>query len=119
MDHISDSEAESQQSSNDLNRPTTPKSDGNEAAQPGSVLSHRFRDSPQKQLGKDQAQRGSNVEVMIPGPQKPWEYKKDQGDSTVDSVLAIVKGPRSGTRYQIEYESGKREDVSRFLSEYS
>jgi len=87
-----------------------------EPSQPESVLSHRFRESSRKSSSKSKQIRNAQEEdgtivVMVPAPERPWEYQKLQGDDTVDSILGRSKGPK-GWIYKIEYEDGRKEDVS-------
>ena len=49
---------------------------------------------------------------MVQGPSRPWEYQPFVDDDTVDTVLAEVDEPGGEVLYRIEYEDGRREDVS-------
>jgi hypothetical protein len=82
-----------------------------EPSQPHSILSHRFRESPQR---RDREKSGStdSIAIMVPPPARPWEYKPYRGDTTVDSVQAEVEGSDGELEYKIEYEDGKRATVS-------
>ena len=88
-----------------------------ELSMPGSGLSHRFRTSPQ--VATNELPRGrrctsedNRIAVMVQGPSRPWEYQPFVEDNTVDTVLAEVDEPGGGVKYRIEYEDGRREDVS-------
>jgi chromodomain-helicase-DNA-binding protein 4 len=85
-----------------------------ETSAPLSVLSHRFRESPQKpsECTKGRAPAEDSIAVMVPVPARPWEYQPFSGDTTVDSVLEEIEGPDGGVWYRIDYETGKKEDVS-------
>ena len=49
---------------------------------------------------------------MVHGPSRPWEYQPFVEENTVDTVLAKVDQPGGGILYRIEYEDGRRVDVS-------
>jgi chromodomain-helicase-DNA-binding protein 4 len=87
-----------------------------EISQPQSVLSHRFRESPSKPPNRGNQETVSTQEdtiaVMVSGPARPWEYQPFHGSTTVDSVLEELEGPGGKLFYKIEYEDGRREDVS-------
>ncbi|KAI6710743.1 hypothetical protein JHW43_006749 [Diplocarpon mali] len=83
---------------------------GDENSPPQSTLSHRFRDSPTN----DTEPKGAHaLSVMVSAPARPWEYQPFQGATTVDSVLEEVQGPAGTTWYEIEFETGKKETVSK------
>lgn len=108
-DHISDSE------SSEGDTPSTPSPGivAREASQPASTLV--IRESPNKPSA-DRASVSSEssnvVAVMVAGPARPWEYAPFQGATTVDSVLAEFAGPKGDIWYKIEFEDGKKQDVS-------
>ena len=116
VNHISDSE----ESDVDLVVPSTPsRKDAREPSQPASVLSHRFRESPQKladnlKQAKESSvsSENSSIAVMVSAPARPWEYAPFQGDTTVDSVLEEFEDPDGDIWYKIEFEDGKKQDVS-------
>lgn len=109
-DHISDSE----NSEVDLVRTPDKKKDNREQSPPHSVLSHRFRESPQKTTDRQTQERSSedSIAVMVPAPSRRWEYQPYQGDTTVDSILEEIEGPDGSILYKVEYETGKIGDVS-------
>lgn len=106
----------------DAHSEDTPEPDANDS-QPDSpshsVLSHRFRESPPKTSSngsKKSAVEGvgkAQVVVQLEAPARPWEYEPYRGDITVDSVLGEFIGMSGSTMYRIEYEDGRKEDVSR------
>jgi chromodomain-helicase-DNA-binding protein 4 len=115
-DQVSDSEA------SEVDLITTPSRDQDRVlSQPESVLSHRFRDSPRK-LSDQQTKEGSSaaaenkIAVMVSAPSRPWEYQPYRGATTVDAVLKEIKKPGGALWYKIEYEDGKKEDVSPYIS---
>jgi hypothetical protein len=84
-----------------------------DASPPQSTLSHRFRESPQKRSEDRKREKNSDdsIAVMVPAPERPWEYQPYRGDTTVDSVIELkVMDDREW--YTIDYEDGKRELVS-------
>jgi chromodomain-helicase-DNA-binding protein 4 len=81
-----------------------------EPSQPHSTLSHRFRESPQKE--REKSGSADSIAVMVPPPARPWEYRPYRGDTTVDSVKAEVCRPNGQQEYKIEYEDGKMDIVS-------
>lgn len=113
-DYVSDSE----DSSDVIDLiPTPKKKDDKEPSLPGSALSHRFRASPQVQRdeqppAKTSASTQKRIAVMVQGPSRPWEYQPFVADQTVDEVLAEIDKPGGEVWYRIEYEDGRREDVS-------
>lgn len=131
IDHISDSKAGSdalelrqrpkKNKSKNRKKETKKKKEEEENARelsmPGASLSHRFRES--SQALKDEPPRtrspnseGKRIAVMIQGPSRPWEYQPYVAERTVDAVLAELD-PKGGKMwYKIEYEDGRREDVS-------
>lgn len=113
---------DSEESDIDLTR--TPEPDPASEAQrpPRPVLSHRFRESPQKnqnENGSDRDRRGStresSIAVVVPAPARLWEYEPFHGDATtVDSVLEELEGPGGSLQYRIYFEDGREETVSAF-----
>ncbi|CAG8953132.1 hypothetical protein HYFRA_00003330 [Hymenoscyphus fraxineus] len=106
-------------SEDELNQ--TPKRDSTERdpSQSQSVLSHRFRDSSQKVTDRPSDNRArksgsvdSQIAVILPAPSRPWEFKKYQGDTTVDSVLEELYESDGETKYKIEYEDGRKAIIS-------
>ena len=89
-----------------------------EPPQSNSTLSHRFRASPLKQTETRNIQdRGSiageeRIAVMVSPPSRPWEYEPFNGATTVDSVLGEFEGPNGEVWYIVEFEDGKKQDVS-------
>jgi chromodomain-helicase-DNA-binding protein 4 len=116
VEHSTDSE----ESEVDLVVPGTPsRKDTREPSQPTSVLSHRFRESPQKPADalkqtkeSSVSSESSSIAVMVSAPARPWEYAPFQGDTTVESVLEEFEGPNGEVWYKIEFENGKKQDVS-------
>jgi chromodomain-helicase-DNA-binding protein 4 len=112
--HISESE----KSEDDEFRTPEPEEKEKEPSQPLSVLSHRFRESPQKPEEEHKPSRASAsasdaaIAVMVSAPARPWEYQPFRGDTTVDTVLEEIDGPGGRLWYKIEYEDGRKEDVS-------
>jgi len=110
--HISESE----KSEDDEFRTPEPEEKGEEPSQPLSVLSHRFREPPQKPEEEHKPSRASAsdaaIAVMVSAPARPWEYQPFRGDTTVDTVLEEIDGPGGKLWYKIEYEDGRKEDVS-------
>ena len=109
--HISNSES----SEDDSVRTPERKNATREPSQPHSALSHRFRESPQmsyddRSQGRDSAEDG--FAVMVPAPARPWEYQPWRGDTTVETVLEEVEGLDGKQMYKIEFEDGRKEDVS-------
>ncbi len=98
----------------DLVRTPDKKKDNRVKSSPHSVLSHRFRESPQKTTRRQTQERSSedSIAVMVPAPSRRWEYQPYQGDTTVESILQEIEGPDGGIVYKVEYETGKIEDVS-------
>jgi hypothetical protein len=102
----------------DLLQTPTRKVDAREQSQPESVLSHRFRESAPKQTERRKTQERDSVAheeriaVMVSPPSRPWEYKPFNGATTVDSVLGEFEGPDGEVWYKIEFEDGKKQDVS-------
>jgi hypothetical protein len=110
--HVSDSE----ESEVDLiDAPSTPSKndDGRESYQPVSILSHRFREFPNKpaQL-RDSVTSDTSIAVVVEGPARRWEYESWNGDTTVDTILEEFNDDDGGIWYRIEFESGKKQDVS-------
>jgi len=88
-----------------------------EPSQPSSVLSHRFRESPVKTSqsrpeGRESAGKEDRIAVMVSAPARPWEYQPFRGETTVDSVLDEYENSEGEIWYKIEYEDGRKEDVS-------
>ena len=113
-DYVSDSEA----SPDDIDlTKTLKKTKEKEPSLSGSALSHTSRDSPQVRRDEEPQARTSASEekrfaVMVQGPSRPWEYQPFVADQTVDEVLAEIDKPGGEVWYRIEYEDGRREDVS-------
>jgi chromodomain-helicase-DNA-binding protein 4 len=114
-DHVSDSE--DSPDAVDLIQAPKKKKNNAKPSLSRSGLSHRFRASPQ--MPRDEKPRARNctseektIAVMVQGPSRPWEYQPFLGDKTVDIVLAEVDQPGGEVWYRIEYEDGRREDVS-------
>lgn len=89
---------------------------------PHSVLSHRFRESPPKTSSSGSRNNSiagrvgkAQVLVQLKAPARPWEYEPYRGDITVDTVLGEYIGMTGKTMYRIEYEDGRKEDVSSFF----
>jgi chromodomain-helicase-DNA-binding protein 4 len=117
--HVSDSEADSEESSPvDLVRTPEPEPEDESAdrSPPRSVLSHRFRASPSRHDQTDRER--SSVAVLVPPPARPWEYQPFQGDTTVDTVLEGIEDSDGVYRYKIEYEDGRQEEVSRISAPF-
>ena len=112
--YVSDSEA----LSDDIDLTQTPKKRiDKEHSLPGSTLSHRFRKFPQALQDAVPAARhsvpgGKRIAVLVQGPSRPWEYQPLVADQTVDEVLTEIDMPGGEAWYRIEYEDGRREDVS-------
>ncbi|TVY35958.1 Chromatin remodeling factor, partial [Lachnellula subtilissima] len=109
--HISNSES----SEDELIRTPERKNATREPSQPHSALSHRFRESPQmsrddRSQGKESAEDG--FAVMVPAPARPWEYQPWRGDTTVETVLEEVEELDGEQMYKIEFEDGRKENVS-------
>jgi chromodomain-helicase-DNA-binding protein 4 len=109
--HISNSES----SEDEIVRTPERNSATREPSQPHSALSHRFRESPQKShndrlQGRESAENG--FVVMVPAPARPWEYQPWRGDTTVETVLEEIEGLDDEQMYKIEFEDGRKEDVS-------
>lgn len=88
-----------------------------EESPPQSVLSHRFRESPQKIADRatqkrDPAVADDSIAVLVAAPARPWEYQPYRGDITVDTVLEEIKGKDNQQWFRIEFEDGRQEDVS-------
>ncbi len=96
-----------------------PEKSNRQSSPSHSVLSHRFRESPQKTFDhgkeKEDSKMDHSIRVLVPAPQKPWEYETYQGDITVDSVLEEIEGPDGKPFYKIEYEDGRKNEVSVIL----
>lgn len=114
---------DSEESDIDLTRIPEPGPASEAQSPPRSVLSHRFRESPQKQQnenGSDRNRRGStresSIAVVVPAPARLWEYEPFHEDATaVDSVLEELEGPGRSLQYKIYFEDGREETVSSFL----
>ncbi|TVY49580.1 Chromatin remodeling factor [Lachnellula occidentalis] len=109
--HISNSES----SEDELVRTPERKNATRELSQPHSALSHRFRESPQMSRddhsqGRESAEDG--FAVMVPAPARPWEYQPWRGDTTVETVLEEVEELDGEQMYKIEFEDGRKENVS-------
>jgi hypothetical protein len=93
-----------------------PEEKEKESSQPLSVLSHRFRDTLQKPKEHQRPSRASTsdvaIAVMVSAPARPWEYQPFRGDKTVDAVLEEIDGSDGKLWYKIEYEDGRKENVS-------
>lgn len=80
-----------------------------------SALSRRYRD-PLQQSHDDGAQgkpsRQDSIRVLVPAPARPWEYQPWRGDTTVDMVLDEFESSDGQLVYKIEFEDGRKEDVS-------
>lgn len=50
--------------------------------------------------------------VMVPPPARPWEYQPWRGDTTVETVLEEVEELDGKQMYKIEFEDGRKENVS-------
>lgn len=117
--HVSDSESDGDEDDLEVDLVRTPEpqlrpDEQNEEEQsPQSVLSHRFRSSPAR-VPEPANRSGGSVAVLIPAPERPWEYEPFQGDTTVDTVLEDIEGSNGVHRYRIEYEDGNQEEVSPF-----
>ena len=113
-DHTSDSE----ESADPLDLINTPqKNREKDSSLPASTLSHRFKASPEvrqdeERLVRNSASKEKKIAVMVQGPSRPWEYQPFVADQTVDEVLAEIDQPGGDVWYRIEYEDGRREDVS-------
>lgn len=90
-----------------------PELDETENSPPRSTLSHRIRESPKKTTPPQDA---DSVSVLVPAPARPWEYQPFRGDTTVDTVQGELEGPDGFMWYKIEFEDGKKADVSIFQS---
>jgi hypothetical protein len=115
IDHISDSDDGSD--AVDVIQTMEKKGSARELSIPSTDLSHRFRESPQVPKDDRLRVRSSTSEekriaVMIEGPSRPWEYQPYVADMTVDTVLAELDPKGGKVWYRIEYEDGRREDVS-------
>jgi hypothetical protein len=115
INHVSDSEEDSD--AVELKQTPRKKEDAREASIPGSALSHRFREPLQAPTDELPRMRSSTSEekriaVMVQGPPRPWEYQPFVEENTVDTVLAEIDEPGGKVLYRIEYEDGRREDVS-------
>lgn len=110
VDHVSNSESSEDEIAHTPERTTFKR----EPSQPHSVLSHRFRESPQKSHEERSQGRSSEdaIAVMVPAPSKPWEYAPWRGDTTVEAVLEELEGDDGQLGYKIEFEDGRKEDVS-------
>jgi len=110
VDHVSNSESSEDEIVRTPEKTTTKR----EPSQPHSALSHRFRESAQKSHEERSQGRGSEdaIAVMVPAPSKPWEYAPWRGDTTVEAVLEELEGDDGQLGYKIEFEDGRKEDVS-------
>lgn len=96
---------------------TSSRTEGEENAA-HSPLSHRFRSSTSRATSEIlERSRGSPVAVVLSGSARPWQHQAVDGGEVVESVLAEKKDLDDGVRYVVEYESGKKEEVS-FWSVY-
>jgi hypothetical protein len=87
--HIPDSDA-SEDSEVDIIHTFEPE-ENKGTSPPQSTLSHRFRESPQKTSDNRKREKNSDdsIAVMVPAPERPWEYQPFRGDTTVDTVLEV------------------------------
>jgi hypothetical protein len=110
VDHVSNSES----SEDEIVRTPERNTIKREPSQPHSALSHRFRESPRKSHEERSQGRSSEdaIAVMVPAPSKPWEYAPWRGDTTVEAVLEELEGDDGQLGYKIEFEDGRKEDVS-------
>jgi hypothetical protein len=113
LDHISDSKVDSD-SMDLVHTPKKKKSESTrELSIPGSGLSHRFRKSPtEPPRVRSSTSEESRIIVEVKGPSRPWEYQPIVEEDTVDSILAEIHEPGGNLVYRIEYEDGRRDDVS-------
>ncbi|TVY94026.1 Chromatin remodeling factor, partial [Lachnellula willkommii] len=105
----------SESSEDELIRTPERKNATREPSQPHSALSHRFRESPQ--MSRDDRSQGREstedaFAVMVPAPARPWEYQPWRGDTTVETVLEEVEELDGEQMYKIEFEDGRKENVS-------
>ncbi|TVY50208.1 Chromatin remodeling factor mit1, partial [Lachnellula cervina] len=105
----------SESSEDELIRTPERKNATREPSQPHSALSHRFRESPQMSRDDRSQDRKSTEDgfaVMVPPPARPWEYQPWRGDTTVETVLEEVEELDGKQMYKIEFEDGRKENVS-------
>jgi hypothetical protein len=120
-DHVSDSET----SEVDLLRPPSRDDADREPSLPESDLHHGLQELPHESMDEHNKKARSvtaedKIAVMVPAPSRPWEYEPYRGDTTVDTVLEEFKKPGGEIWYKIEYEDGRKEDVSMlYLSSFS
>jgi hypothetical protein len=110
---IADSDASNDSETESVHTPEPEDEEDRETSLPQSTLSHRFRQSRQKPAEDRQIERNSDdsIAVIVPAPERRWEYQPYRGDTTVDSVIeAKVIDDREW--YTIDYEDGRRELVS-------
>jgi chromodomain-helicase-DNA-binding protein 4 len=105
-DHVSDSES----SEDDLFHTSNEKTMSRERSLLRTVLFQRVPDQPEELSRPNQGR--SKIAVVVPAPSRPWEYQPYHGATTVDKVLEEIKKPGGQIWYKIEYEDGRREDVS-------
>lgn len=109
--------AGSDESETDIKTPE-PEDAKLEQSPPQSVLSCRFRESPQKKSDRATQERAQSaaddsIAVLVAAPARPWEYQPYRGDTTVDVVLGEIKGKDYEQWFRIEYEDGRQENVSK------
>jgi hypothetical protein len=112
-DHVSDSET----SEVDLLRPPSRDDSDREPSLRESDLHHGLQELPHESMDEHNKKARSvtaedKIAVMVPAPSRPWEYEPYRGDTTVDTILEEFKKPGGEIWYKIEYEDGRKEDVS-------
>lgn len=118
QDVVQDSEASEVDLVQTPDRNNTDRQDNaRDPSQPVSVLSHRFRESSQKPSDGSARETSSvpledKIAVMVPPPSRPWEYQPFRGDTTVDTVLEEFETADGQVWYKIEFEDGRKQDVS-------
>ncbi|TAQ90715.1 hypothetical protein B7494_g1003 [Chlorociboria aeruginascens] len=91
----------------------TPSPSAKEApAPPESTLSYRFRESPKPRGQNNTAgQDDQTIVVMVPPPERPWEYKPFEGGTIVDKILEEINESNGEAWYQVEFEDGKQDKI--------
>lgn len=114
IEHISDSESESQSLSQDqsarIAHTPTPETHDVDLSPPHSTLSHRFRPSPEKARG---SRDGSAIAIEVPPPINRSEYQAFTGNTTVDYILEDFEDSGGVRYYRVEFEDGNQDEVSR------
>jgi hypothetical protein len=77
------------------------------------------KDHKGSKIERDSLSGDSKVAVMVPGPSRPWEYQTFSAERVVDYIWGeSANSEKNGgpVRFNIEYEDGRKADVSKTIS---